>query len=134
MTKIYLVSDGDYSDYSVCGVFSTEEKANQFIKHFKMGEIEEYELDPIPDNVYKENKKLFFVRMQRNGKVDNIYKIEPHYFQPPEFRKNTFEPESELFIYVWANDQKHAIKIVNEKRTQLIANNLWGKNIKNEEI
>ncbi len=32
---------------------------------------------------------------------------------------------------VWAKDEKHAIKITNEKRIQHIANNTWGNKIEN---
>lgn len=50
--KIYLVTDGDYSDYSVKGVFTDLKRAEVFRNHYNYGSIEEYETDPI----VKENK------------------------------------------------------------------------------
>jgi hypothetical protein len=44
--KVYMVSDGDYSDYSIQGVFSTEEKAQKFLSHFMYDRIEVRNIDP----------------------------------------------------------------------------------------
>ena len=44
--KIYLVSDGDYSDYSVKGLFSTKDKAEKFRHHYLFDRIEVHDLDP----------------------------------------------------------------------------------------
>jgi hypothetical protein len=52
MAKIYLVTDGDYSDYSVYGAFSTRERAQEYItartavyESFSYASIEEKEID-----------------------------------------------------------------------------------------
>ncbi len=44
MVVIYLVTSGEYSDYSVDGAFSSEKLANQFIK-IAGGSIEPWEMD-----------------------------------------------------------------------------------------
>lgn len=53
---IYVVTSGDYSDYHICGVFSTQEKAQQYIKvdagntDFEENyRIEQYKLDEMYD-------------------------------------------------------------------------------------
>lgn len=43
--KVYIVSDGEYSDYHICGVFSTKAKAQEFIDSGGGGGIEEHILD-----------------------------------------------------------------------------------------
>ena len=51
MSKIYLVTDGNYSDYHVLGAFSSMEKAEQAkLLYAADNDIEEYELDAIPDS------------------------------------------------------------------------------------
>lgn len=62
MRKVFIVTSGEYSDYGIDRVFSTEEKAKEFIKITRdlyggTFNIEPYELDaPMP--TYKEY--LFF--------------------------------------------------------------------------
>ena len=44
--KIYIVTSGEYSDYTIERVFSTKEKANEFIQqHGTDYRIEEYVVD-----------------------------------------------------------------------------------------
>lgn len=45
MTTIYLVTSGEYSNYGINGVFSSEQLAKEFIEKHKDGGIEEWELD-----------------------------------------------------------------------------------------
>lgn len=44
--KVWLVTAGDYSDYHVVGVFSTEEKAKAYAALTLDSDVEESELDP----------------------------------------------------------------------------------------
>ena len=43
--KIYVVTSGEYSNYSIEGIFSTKEKADAFVSKYSDGGVEEYELD-----------------------------------------------------------------------------------------
>lgn len=58
MSKAYLLTSGEYSDYSVDGVFSSEEKAREFIANVERLKIrhdfniDEVELDPGFDSLY----------------------------------------------------------------------------------
>jgi hypothetical protein len=48
--KIYIVTSGDYSDYSIDGVFSTEEKAQEYVDSRKSDTtIEVYTIDKMVD-------------------------------------------------------------------------------------
>jgi hypothetical protein len=49
--KIFIVTDGEYSDYSICSVWSTKEKADEMVRIKRLDEyssarVEEYEVDP----------------------------------------------------------------------------------------
>ena len=47
MDKVYIVTEGEYSDYHVCGVFTSREKAEKFRDTFCCNDtIEEYNLNP----------------------------------------------------------------------------------------
>ena len=62
MSKVFIVTSGEYSDYGIDRVFSTEEKAKEWIEVITSMyggnyNIEQYELDaPIPER----KKYLFF--------------------------------------------------------------------------
>ena len=45
MKKIFLVTDGEYSDYRVRAVFSDKEKADEFARLGNYERVEEYPLD-----------------------------------------------------------------------------------------
>ena len=42
--KIYVVTEGEYSDYRICGVFTKEKKAERYA-YLIGGNVEEYEAD-----------------------------------------------------------------------------------------
>lgn len=58
MSKVYIVTDGEYSDYHIEACFSTKKKAQQYIKNAKKvqgkyydPDIEEWDLDSSSDIV-----------------------------------------------------------------------------------
>lgn len=123
MKTIYLVSQGEYSDYHICGAFSSEEAAQFFIDNSDIkGEydemrIEPHNLDPFI-NEMKSGLSYFFVRMGLNG--DNAYtdKQQPTSWDREYINKN----RNYFYTHCWAKDETHAIKIANERRIQAIAN------------
>lgn len=75
------------------------------------------------------SEKNYNVRMTKEGyvihcEIDDTF---PH-FTKPHFicYRQSDCIIAHLCMDVCAKDPKHAIKIVNEKRVQLIANNQWG--------
>lgn len=100
MRKVYIVTSGEYSDYGIDRVFSTEEKAKEWVDVITSMyggnyDIEQYELDaPIPerkeymffkayikDNVIVKSNFLFYhadeptdIKFYRqiNGSYDNV--------------------------------------------------------------
>ena len=58
MTTVYVLTDGKYSDYGIIGIFSTREKAEEYVKEnndgphpgwwtrYSTDRIEEWDLDP----------------------------------------------------------------------------------------
>jgi len=48
--KIYVLTEGDYSDYHIVGVYSTPELAQEAQTLYPDSGIEEYDLDDIPEH------------------------------------------------------------------------------------
>ena len=148
--KVYLVTKGDYSDYRIEAVFSTKEKAEEYVRIYcPEGTTEEYSVDD--ESIYNgfpHGLATWWVTMAEDGRIDKTYhlgvpRIDWAYDTWRFIRHRTDEIQSGLKCYInaqptygpWmldmtvlARDEKHAIKIVNEKRAQLIAANLWGRN------
>ena len=125
MNKVYVVTRGEYSDYHICGVFDEKEKASLFINSFDNDEymIEEWNLNPYELEL-KEGMCPFFVRMAKNGDVLKSCKVTSDYGFD-EYELTSFDVRGNIYIRVFAKDEKHAIKICNERRTIAIANNEW---------
>ena len=130
MTKtIYVVTRGEYSDYDIEALFSEVENAEQFVKYYNAtnrydeARIEERELDAISEYSPK-GMNFYSVVMDRNGDAD-----EPHiqsWMDTPYVSHMWHARKGEwLHMTVAARDKEHAIKIVNEKRAQLIATEQW---------
>jgi len=136
--KIWVIESGCYSDYSVDGVFSTKENAEKMLAAWKGDydycemSISEWEMDPHLDEM-KSGLIVYYVQMDYDGTTKKINAEEA----PPTYCGVGFgvwsrtkapawkgRPITDMVTgYVWANDEKHAIKIANEFRTRAIANN-----------
>ena len=69
VTSIWVVENGEYSDYRVEGVFSTKENAN-LAAEFTGGEVAQWPLDPAIDEL-RQGRKVFRVDMAKDGTVKN---------------------------------------------------------------
>ena len=125
MKNVYVVTEGSYSDYRICGVFDSKELAEKFTKSFEkdLMEIEEYTLNPFLKEI-NEKYKAYFVRMTSEGKCLDVRLIDSFSCLDPKY---SFDVKKNLYCSVFAEDEKHAIKIVNEYRIQILASNTWGK-------
>jgi hypothetical protein len=135
MDKIWIVTDGDYSDYHIVGVFSTEERANEFVE-VESGVVEEYMIDELCEAVYlklNKNYSCYRVDMTLNEGDLLFTNIDPYsnvvgsdndltvFVFPPKHENKKFAGKKIFSIRVMAKDEKHAIKIANERRTEYIA-------------
>lgn len=139
MDKIYLVTDGDYSDYRVVAAFTSMEKAEEFKTVAKIGDcIEEFPLNPPSVDYLAKGYKIWRIVMLRDGEVETA-KVEDTTYYAIGW---TYEPlrvwrrsqalawkgtsiKDCLQVFVWAKTEKQAIKVANEKRTQFIAAGNW---------
>jgi hypothetical protein len=127
--KIYIVTSGEYSDYGIEAVFTTKEKANDYVEqHGTYYNIEEYDLD---EEVEKKTQ-LWYIEFgveggklseahpticNRNEKVDTC-----SIFDSFGYRKK----ESYIFFYIDADSMDRAVKIARERFAAVKANEyIW---------
>jgi hypothetical protein len=127
MNEVWIIEEGEYSDYRVTGIYSTEKDAQMMCDLINSGDkwskatIDSRPLDPCVDEL-NEGLIQFDVTMSRNGDVKQCVKTR-HVDTSPELRHRKQSPhwDESITASVWARDQIHAIKITNEKRVQLVA-------------
>lgn len=128
MDKIYVVTSGDYSDYGIDAIFTSEELAQAFINGFKERSYQEFRIEEHKLNPYKNEIRkgyfAFFVRMQKDGVCKEVYKSDSAYGFNGGIDYG-FDINNGMCCHVFAKDDKHAVKIANEKRIELIALNKW---------
>jgi len=139
MKRVYTVSSGCYSDYRVNAIFSTKKLAKEFkrlVPDSDYNDIEEYELDPPTADLIKRGYSIWIVHMLIDGTTERVDRAEVCLYnvtreehsiwrrtQAPAYKDKGI-PDI-LISTVWAKTEKQAIKIVNEHRTQMIANGQW---------
>jgi len=121
---IYVVTSGEYSAYGIEAVFDSKDLAKKFIdafgNNYEEFMIEEYELNPHSKQL-KSGRKPFVVTMGKNGDCYDVHQTTHSY----EFSEEDEMVGNYMYCYMFAKDEKHAIKIANEKRTQLIVMDNW---------
>jgi hypothetical protein len=155
MTTIYIVTEGSYSDYHICAVYDTKEAAEYHAKHLlgrwrNDAGVEEYELNPHRQTI-ADRLKPFMVEMGRDG---TTYRVQHAAVDDVVGAKDCFSLSSGLYVervheasgcwltndewrslaeqlpvtgtfHVLAMDEQHAVKIANERRARVIAENGW---------
>jgi len=135
MTKVYVVTSGEYSDYRIRGIFTTEEAANRYKESVgsDANDIGEWELDT-------PNLKIGYVyycvdMYLETGEAFNVCRVDPddedrvrkHYEPLPGERmyelvaRRNELPANVYRAFVWARSDEHAIKVANERRTYYLA-------------
>lgn len=130
MKKIYIVTFGEYSEYTIEACFDKKKLAKKYIKGYPhYNKIEEHPLNP---DIYKVKHKMFFVIMDKKGKVrhceicyDRKISCKLDYMSIQIPGSSVPIGDAQLMVVCDAKDKTHAIKITNEKRVQLIANDTW---------
>lgn len=132
MDKVYIVTDGEYSDYRVVGVFDEKQKAQAMVDLYDCNElIEEFALNklyaPEENGLY-----LFKVWFKDDGEVtkvkaemDTMTAIDTLYLLRSKDQEAYYYNYSAGYTTMWARDKEHAIKTYSERRAFLIAENKY---------
>lgn len=123
MTVVYAVSNGEYSDYRIEAIFTTEERAKEYISAMDGApydaifsserRIEEYELDEFSDFV---SRGLSYFRVE----FESVHQgdTKPRRSLPEKEDREHLLWRGQYECFVWAKDEASALKIANEKRVQ----------------
>jgi hypothetical protein len=111
MTKIYAVETGDYSDYSVVGVFSTEEKAKT-LADWLGGDVTEWELDEVQVGDLPKDPCWSVTSLPNGIDIDGVY-LDPCPSLSRLAYRNEINPYygGRVNVVVFAPDEAHARKI-----------------------
>ena len=126
--KIYIVTSGEYSDYHIDAVFTTKEKAVDYVEqHGTCYNIEEYDLD---EEVEKKTQLWHIVFCVEDGKLNEA--------SPTSYNRNrvvdtcyisepfNWRAKSCICFYVDADSMDRAVKIARERFAAVKANEyIW---------
>lgn len=144
MAKVFLVTQGSYSDYGVVAVFDSRELAEAMVSGRREPEyydIEEYELNPGAAR-RADGFSMWFVKMRQDGSTLQVedwgfaweedekeasLAIETAYADAGHRRTTTVVVGVAMEARVWARERQQAVKIVNERRAQWIADGRWAQ-------
>jgi hypothetical protein len=140
MKKIWVVEQGSYSDYHVVGVYSSKVNADKIAELLNAkerhdeAEVAEWILDPAIEEL-RSGYTLWRIVMLRDGDTEghsNIefgsYNVVNEFYVQQRSKAPAYMGQGIsdcLQATVWARDLNHAVKIVNEHRTMLIAEGKW---------
>jgi uncharacterized protein YaaW (UPF0174 family) len=124
MNKVYIITYGIYSDYSICAVFSTLDKAEEYIQqHGNTFRIEEHLLDEAV-----EQSEIWSVEIGiSTHKVKLCESVSDSWHNDKVDKFRVFEPvlssdEWSIKIVLRADSMNRAIKVANERVAQIVAN------------
>jgi hypothetical protein len=128
MSKVYVLTDGCYSDYRVRGIYDNMEDFNKANRLLKGNEVLTLELNEMPVKNSPEGFLPFEVILQKGGDVEEVNEVCYAYVEDREgnYGWEAFNSASDcLSFFMWARDKDHAIKIAGERRSILLAHNQW---------
>jgi hypothetical protein len=127
VSSVWLVEKGDYSDYHIIAIFSTQSQADEFVSHHKEASVREWEL-----NTWTEEKTTFEFVFDLSG---NLVKEEEHaYIKDEDHDGNPRDLDvrahsqsdrtgtlDNVKIYVNRGPRELALKIASERYTKIRA-------------
>jgi hypothetical protein len=140
--SVWAVEEGEYSDYHVVGIFSSESHALKMMRAingsdplYGRASVAEWPLNPGIAEI-NAGMHMYHALMLKDGSIESIRRCE--YMSSYDLGgrvwlwlresapayKGTGKPNV-LNATVWAKSEEHAIKVVNEHRTKMIANGEW---------
>lgn len=135
INHVYLVIQGDYSSISVVGIFTEKETAERLAnklnndndedgKNWNNCSVSKCKLNELKSEVEK-GYSFFYLEMDKHGNIKDCRKENEYfYFQYDHSRISFINDIMDIRLY--AKNRKHAIKIANERRRELILLNKWG--------
>ena len=136
---IYVVTSGEYSDYGINAMFSTQDAAERFVvelngARYSWGTcmIEAWTLDEFAPPADR-GLHPFHVFMWKNGSVADVARAGYYDMRQPAreiMKRCTRDGDWSsgtpcLAVRGWFKDVPHAVKVANEVRAQIVALDRW---------
>ena len=118
MSTVYIVTDGDYSDYRICGVFTDKKLADSFCEYHNFDQVEEHGANPdVPTYTH-----VLFCCSECDGNLW-VDRTDTRYTYTDEVKLNDHSYATSLSLsgYVLAKDQAHAEKIWQDRVRAILA-------------
>ena|SRR5690606_7576355 len=139
MGKVFVVTTGHYSDYSIRAIFTNKAKAEMYADMLR-GNVEEWAVDEIDPPAHLHGMRPYYVTLyqydghMKAGEVswyhgteefdDKVTLHEPYPWQPAvtlpgaEWQRRRYPS---LETNMWARDEEHALKIARDRFNQYLA-------------
>ncbi len=118
----YVLTEGNYSDYHIIGVYSTKELAEEAKTLWPYSSVESFPLDDIPEHppgMYAWGGSV----EQRIGEEEPRQEV--HKTNPDDLNMQAYEVAYgdvfRFYVGFWAADEDHAFKILQDKYHQHMA-------------
>ena len=136
--KIWIIQKGEYSDRHVVALATSQELADKAVEIYSGGYDKasafEMETDDFPS--FPPGMRPYNLVMRKDGTAlwveCNDFEVAAKsglYYE--EFAQGytvrDFREGVRFEFFVWATDEEHAVKVANERRTQLIATGEWDR-------
>lgn len=124
MDKVYIITYGDYSDYTICAVFSTRDKAEEYIQqHGNTFRIEEHLLDEEVEQseIWSVEIGMLSHKIKQCESCSDSWsreRVDKFRIFEPVFRNN----EWSIKMLLRVDSMDRAIKVANERVAQIVAN------------
>lgn len=121
LKKVYVITEGAYSDYHICAVAATKEIAEKLRKIYSDkyswadARIEEYDLNETRDDV-----RVFYDVTFEDDRVSACFN-EYGEKESIQFYKGNKSQSDRLIVCVRARDEDHAVKIAQDRRAEYLA-------------
>lgn len=128
--KVYVLTDGLYSDYHIVAIFSAREIAEaalQVVKNKPFSDdpsIEEWEVDSVTPEQLIDGYRIYSVCIDNSGTVKEVKEEDNDRIK--ELGKIRYENEA-MCVLVLAESERQAVKMADEKRKELAEMERWQK-------
>ena len=123
---VWVIEQGQYSDYRVLGVYSTKANAETvaafLAREWSGPTVAEWPLDPGVDEL-AQGHQVYSISMSVDGNNPAVRNCDYGVPEQPDGLYVSGPVDGPKFVdgSVWASDEVHAVKIANEYRIQAIA-------------
>jgi hypothetical protein len=113
MKRVWIVEQGEYSDYSIVAIFATQAQAEEFVSHRPTASVREWEL-----NTWTEELAAFEITFDLSGNITEI--AEEAYVESDEYKDfSNRRHKDEITFFIRRGPRDRAIKIASEQYAKI---------------